>query len=85
MESMGNAAPRSTSHQGLVEFSSVWVWPPSPNLPLVLPSMALPASPPEAVLLWLALPSRATFRPWLYTSTSASVSVFFLPGSSMRT
>ena len=39
-----------------------------------------------AVVFWVALPWRATLRPSsAITSTSASVSVFFLPGISMRT
>ncbi len=42
-------------------------------------------SPSKAVLLCEALPCRATLRPSLSTSTSASVSVRLRPGSSTRT
>ena len=43
----------------------VCVWPPSPKLPLLLPSMARLASPPLAVFFCVALPLRATLRPSL--------------------
>src|SRR5258705_2802139 len=84
MDSMGRSPPRSNSHHGLFSFSAVWVCEPAPKRPLVLPSMALEASPPLVVEDWVALPDGAMLAPWLMTWTSASVSGP-LRGSSMRT
>jgi hypothetical protein len=85
IDSMGCEARRSTSHHGSRVPSRECVWPPSPKVPLVLPSMPRPASPPCAVFFCDALPCRATLTPPENTSTSASVSVRCRPGSSMRT
>src|SRR5205085_9738012 len=65
------ALPRSTSHHGL---SAVAVWETDlpAKSPLVLPSMARLAGPSKAVLIWDALPFKATFSSPTKTCTSAS-------------
>ena len=57
-------APRSTSQKRLVSLggSALCVQEPSPNTPSVLPSMARDATPPQAVLDWVAMPLKAKFN-----------------------
>ena len=50
---------RSSSHQ--LGAPLVWVIEPSPQLPLVLPSMARIGSPPQPIEDWVARPPPATF------------------------
>ena len=72
--SISASSPRSSSHQGSF-CVLVCVWPPSPYLSLLLPSMAAAGRAAESTLDCVALPPRAMLRPSAMTCTSASVSV----------